>query len=101
VVATLCVTISVIFSLFILTILIFTEDVIATIFSVPSLFIEWLYLMPPLLILYGINIVFLTYLNFLKDFKEISKSRIIKTIVIFTVSLVCIFFLKDLRGLLL
>lgn len=69
--------------------------------GIDNLLIKWLYLIPVLLIIYAINLIFLTYLNYQKDFKEISKSRIIKTFVSISASLVCIFFLNNMGGLIL
>lgn len=63
--------------------------------------IKWLYLMPVFLILFSINLIYLNYLNYQKNYKEISKSKIIKTLVAVSVSLLSIYFLNNMGGLIL
>lgn len=102
VVSSLCLFTSIIFSVVCFILLLISN--ISFDFSkwgIQVLLIKWLYIIPFFLILYAVNTVFLTYLNYEKDFKEISKSRVIKTFVSTSVSVICIFFLKDMGGLIL
>jgi teichuronic acid exporter len=69
--------------------------------GIEILLFKWLYIIPAFLIIYAINTVFLTFLNYDKNFREISKSRVIKTFVSISVSVTCIYFLKDMGGLIL
>jgi O-antigen/teichoic acid export membrane protein len=69
--------------------------------GIEILLFKWLYIIPAFLIIYAVNTVFLTFLNYEKNFKEISKSRVIKTFVSISVSVTCIYFLKDMGGLIL
>lgn len=102
VVSSLGITISFFFSAFLLTV-IYLLSVFFNLNSwgIDNLLLKWLYVIPLLLIVYAINLIFLTYLNYKKNFKEISKSRVIKTFVSISVSLLCIFFLKNMGGLIL
>jgi O-antigen/teichoic acid export membrane protein len=69
--------------------------------GIEILLFKWLYIIPAFLIIYAINTVFLTFLNYDKNFREISKSRVIKTFVSISVSVTSIYFLKDMGGLIL
>ncbi|WP_299548832.1 oligosaccharide flippase family protein [Seonamhaeicola sp.] len=62
---------------------------------------NWLYTLPILLIVYSLYVVFSMVLNYQKKFKALSTAKIVKTISSISVSLACIFFLKDARGLIL
>lgn len=102
VVSTLGMTISGFFSIFLLAIIYISSLVFdMSILGIDSLLENWLYLIPIFLIIYAVNLIFLTYLNYQKNFKEISKSRVIKTFVSISVSLICIFFMKNMGGLIL
>ncbi|AYZ13434.1 oligosaccharide flippase family protein [Chryseobacterium arthrosphaerae] len=102
VVSSLGMAISIFFSTFLI-ILIYLSSLFFDLNSwgIDSLLMKWLYLIPFLLIIYAVNLIFLTFLNYKKNFKEISKSRVIKTFVSISVSLICIFFLKNMGGLIL
>ncbi|HCN50154.1 MAG TPA: hypothetical protein DIT10_13885 [Chryseobacterium sp.] len=102
VVSSLGMAISILFSTFLI-ILIYLSSLFFDLNSwgIDSLLMKWLYLIPFLLIIYAVNLIFLTFLNYKKNFKEISKSRVIKTFVSILVSLICIFFLKNMGGLIL
>lgn len=62
---------------------------------------NWLFSIPFLLVIYSLNIVFSTLLNYQKKYKTLSMAKVIKTLSSIIVSLSCIFFLKDARGLIL
>lgn len=102
VVSSLGIALSLFFSVFVLVVIyVFSTFFALNSWGINSLLENWLYLIPLLIIIYAVNIIFLTYLNYKKDFKEISKSRIIKTFVSISVSLTCIFFMKNMGGLIL
>jgi teichuronic acid exporter len=102
IVASLCLVSSIFFSLFSLLILIISSFLFDfSKWGLDILLVKWLYTIPIFLIVYSVNTIFLTYLNYEKDFKEIAKSRIVKTLVSISVSVICIFFLRNMGGLIL
>jgi len=101
IISTLGLTISVSFSILLLVLILIINNLSISFFSVSTQFYKWLYILPFFILVYAVNIIFLTYLNYEKKYKEISKSRVIKTFVSIGTSLIFIFFLKDMGGLIL
>lgn len=99
--STLGLSISLIFSVLLMFFVFLFTKLNLSFFSTSSLFLKWLYLLPFFILVQGINVIFLTYLNCQKKYKEISKSRVIKTFVSIAFSLICIFFLRNMGGLIL
>ncbi|WP_108245606.1 oligosaccharide flippase family protein [Muricauda brasiliensis] len=62
---------------------------------------SWLYTLTGLIIIYSFYTVFSVILNLQKRFKRLTVAKMIKSITSVIISLVCIFFLKDARGLIL
>lgn len=102
IVSSLCLVISVIFSCFCFLILQCTGILLdISKWGIDDILIKWLYAIPFFLLIYAVNTIFLTFLNYEKEFSQIAKSRIIKTFVSIFTSFICIFFLKDMGGLIL
>ncbi|MNK10371.1 colanic acid exporter [compost metagenome] len=102
IVSSLGVTISLLFSVFFSIIVYITSLFFdPSLWGISPLLLSWLYSIPFLIVINSINLIFLTYLGYKKNFKEVSKSRVIKTLVSISVSLICIFFLKNMGGLVL
>ncbi len=102
IVSSLCLVTSIVFSLFCLLILIISSFLFDfSKWGLDILLVKWLYTIPFFLIVYSVNTIFLTYLNYIKNFKEIAKARIVKTFLSISVSVICIFFLRNMGGLIL
>ncbi|WP_157908999.1 lipopolysaccharide biosynthesis protein [Capnocytophaga sp. H4358] len=99
-ISTLCVLISIFTTLFSY-ILLFGFTFVYDYFFIEKDFFKWLFLLPVLLVVNSINTVFLTYLNYKRRFSEMSKNRVIKTFSTLIVSISCIFWLKNMGGLIL
>lgn len=69
--------------------------------DIENQFYNWLYTLPILIIIYSAYTVFNVILNYQKRFKQLATAKVIKTISSIVISLSCIFFLKDARGLVL
>lgn len=69
--------------------------------SIDEALYKWLYTLPFLIIVYSSYTVFGVVLNYQKNYKKLSVSKVIKTLTSVFVSLSCIFFLNDARGLIL
>ncbi len=102
IISSLCLLTSIVFSIIcFIIILIFNLSFNISKWGFNIILFKWLYIIPPFLIIYAVNTVFLTFLNYDKNFKEISKSRILKTIISISVSVICISILKNMGGLIL
>jgi len=87
---------------FILFIVIMTcSDLIVSYLSFERSLYNWLFTLPLLLVIYSLYVVFSMVLNYQKKFKTLSTAKIVKTLSSIIVSLTCIFFLNDARGLIL
>lgn len=97
--STLCFIVSVGVSILSLLVVFLGHFFLVDYFNINSGFYYWFYLMPFFLIVYGFNLTILSYLNYTKDFKTISSSRIIKTISSTIFTILGIFYLKNVGGL--
>ena len=82
-------------------VILFGKQFIIDTFSLKESLYNWSFTLPFLLIIYSEYIVLKVVLNYQKRFKKLSIARVIKTTSSILVSLFCIFFLKDARGLIL
>ncbi|MDD7885925.1 lipopolysaccharide biosynthesis protein [Flavivirga sp. 57AJ16] len=82
-------------------ILFFGKSLILENFSFNESLYDWWYTLPFLLIIYSEYSVFNTILNYQKRFKKLSMVKVVKTISSVIISISCIFFIKDARGLIL
>lgn len=96
-----CFFISLFVSLILFIILLTCKNLIVKYLSFDLLLYNWLFTLPVLLVFYSMNVVFSMVLNYQGKFKALSTAKIIKTLSSIVVSLTCIFFLNDARGLIL
>ncbi|MBL1410346.1 oligosaccharide flippase family protein [Sphingobacterium sp. C459-1T] len=101
-ISTLILVISFLFSLLVLFSLLFIKGIgLSTSLVDNGNLFNWLFLLPILIFVTAINTVFVSYLNYQKEFKELSRTRVVKTIVTIGFSLLAIFFCNNLGGLIL
>jgi len=99
--STLCLYISLVVGIVSFLTIVLGNDIIINYFGVSETLYRWLLLFPIFLVVFGINLVALTFLNYKRDYKKISSSRIIKTLSGVLISLLCILFMKNVGGLIL
>ncbi|GGD16903.1 lipopolysaccharide biosynthesis protein [Hyunsoonleella pacifica] len=93
--------ISVITAFILFLIILFAKEFIIKSFDIRENLYSWLFTLPFLLIIYSEYNVLKVVLNFQRKFKTLSLSKVVKTISSVIISLFCIFFFKDARGLIL
>jgi teichuronic acid exporter len=100
-VSTLVLLISIFSSLSIFILLIIIKVLNLNLIYIDNSLVNWLFLLPVFILTSAINIVFVSFLNFNKDFKELSRTRVVKTLVTVIFSLGAIYFMKSFGGLIL
>ena len=77
------------------------KDVLISSLELNQALYNWLYTLSFLIIIYSSYTVFNVILNYQKRFRRLATAKVIKTISSVAISIVCIFFLNDARGLIL
>ncbi|MDO6809167.1 oligosaccharide flippase family protein [Zobellia galactanivorans] len=93
--------ISLVVSFFLFFLLVVLKDFLLRTLDFSVEFYTWLFTLPILIIIYSFYTVFNVILNYQKRFKRLAAAKLIKTISSVSVSLTCILFLNDARGLIL
>jgi len=95
----LCLLISILVSVLTFLVVLLGRNLAVNYYAINKELYNWFYLLPLFLVVFGFNLTILSYLNYKKEYKTISTSRVVKTLVSTIFSVLGIYYMKNFGGL--